>query len=190
MTGPQTEKALALHQDVLKRLQESDLEGILDALTQLYRPTAIADIIQAKIGTLRLHDFVRPTTEGGIWRVQEIKEDASGIRIKAAQHPNYNRTVSGPPDFFISLEARPTDKPENSRPDPALDPYQRFWIVTETLAPRLFGRAGLNEANSEFQRLQRNHYFPRFLGEKADDSLHDLSWSKPAISAHSLPSTG
>lgn len=103
----------ALRQDILNSLQESDLEGILDALAKLYRPDAIADIIQAKIGTLRLHDFVRPTTATGTWRVQEIKEDASGICIKAARHPNYDHIVSGPPDHFISLEERPTDKPEN-----------------------------------------------------------------------------
>ncbi|MEL6385082.1 MAG: hypothetical protein AAFQ89_21980 [Cyanobacteria bacterium J06626_18] len=114
MTEPQTEKALtALRQDVLNCLQESDLKGILDALTQLYRPTAIADIIQAKLGTLRLHDFVRPITETGTWRVQEIKEDASGIRIQAARHPTYDCTVAGPPDLFISLEERSADKPGN-----------------------------------------------------------------------------
>ena len=114
MTETPAEKALALQQDVLKRLQESDLAGILDALAQLYRPTAIADILQAKLGTIRLHDFVRPTTETGTWRVQAIKEDASGIRIQAARHPNYDCTVAGPLALFISLEARPTDKPENS----------------------------------------------------------------------------
>ncbi|MGF1524864.1 MAG: hypothetical protein ACFBSF_21270 [Leptolyngbyaceae cyanobacterium] len=114
MTATPNEKALALHQDILKCLQESDLEGILNALTQLYRPTAIADILQAKIGTLRLHDFVRPTTETGTWRVQEVKQDASGIHVEAAQHPNYDRTVSGPPDQFTSLEARLPDKPKTS----------------------------------------------------------------------------
>ena len=113
MTEPQTSNALALRRAVLRSLKESDLQGVIDTLMKLYAPTAIADIIQAKIGTLRLHDFVRPTTETGTWRVQEIKEDASGIRITAARHPNYDRTVSGPPDLFISLEARPTDKPEN-----------------------------------------------------------------------------
>ena len=189
MTATPAEKALALRQDVLKCLQESDLEGILNALTQLYRPTAIADIVQAKIGVIRLHDFVRPTSETGTWRVQAIKEDASGICIQAAQHPSYNRTISGPPELFISLEVRPADKPENSRPDPALDPYQRFWVVTETLVPRIYSRAGLDDAIAELQRLQRNQYSPHFLGEKADDSLHDLSLSKPAIPAHSSPST-
>ncbi|MBE7385805.1 MAG: hypothetical protein F6J95_030995 [Leptolyngbya sp. SIO1E4] len=116
MTETRTQNAAtAVRQDVLKSLQESDLEGIIDALTKLYRPAAIADIIQAKIGTIRLHDFVRPTAETGTWRVQEIKEDASGIRIKAARHPGYDHIVSGSPDRFISLEVGPTetDKSEN-----------------------------------------------------------------------------
>lgn len=116
MLKPQAENALAaLRQDLLNSLQESDLEGVIDTLMKLYAPAAIADIVQAKIGVIRLHDFVRPTTETGTWRVQEIKEDASGIRIKAARHPGYDHIVSGPPDLFIALEERPTDKPEHSR---------------------------------------------------------------------------
>lgn len=65
--------------------------------------------------------------------------------------------------------------------DPTLQQYQRFWVVTEFLAPRIYGSSGLGEAIAEFQRLLRNDYSPRFLGEKADDSLHDLSLSKPAV---------
>ena len=105
MTEPQTQSALALHRAVLRSLKESDLEGVIDTLMQLYAPAAIADIVHAKTGVMRLHDFVRPTTEIGTWRVQEIKEDASGIRIQAARHPDYDYTVSGPPELFIALEA-------------------------------------------------------------------------------------
>ncbi|MEM9009155.1 MAG: hypothetical protein AAGE59_37325 [Cyanobacteria bacterium P01_F01_bin.86] len=105
MTETQFPNAMALQRDLLTSLQESDLEGVIETLMKLYRPDAIADIIQAKTGVIRLHDFVRPTTETGIWRVEEIKENASGIRIQAARHPSYDRIVSGPPDLFISLEA-------------------------------------------------------------------------------------
>lgn len=65
--------------------------------------------------------------------------------------------------------------------DPTLQPYQRFWVVTESLAPRIYDSSGLDEAIAEFQRLLRNNDSPRFLGEKADDSLHDLSLTKPAV---------
>ena len=105
MTETETPNVLALRRAVLRSLKESDLEGVIETLMKLYRPDAIADIIQAKTGVIRLHDFVCPTTETGIWRVQEIKENASGIRIKAARHPSYDRIVSGPPELFVSLEA-------------------------------------------------------------------------------------
>jgi hypothetical protein len=67
--------------------------------------------------------------------------------------------------------------------DPTLQPYQRFWIVTASLAPRIYGRSALEEAIAEFQRLLRNAHAPRFLGEPADESLPDLSLSKPAVFA-------
>jgi len=66
--------------------------------------------------------------------------------------------------------------------DPAVKQYDRYWIVGESISTQIYGRGGLEEAIAEFQRLLRNGYSPRFLGEKADDSLHDLSLPKPAIS--------
>ncbi|NEQ48444.1 MAG: hypothetical protein F6K00_34905 [Leptolyngbya sp. SIOISBB] len=65
--------------------------------------------------------------------------------------------------------------------DPTLRQYQRFWIITESLVPRIYGNSGLEEAIADFQSLLRHGYAPHFLGEKADDSLHDLSLSQPAI---------
>ncbi|MEM6433285.1 MAG: hypothetical protein AAF773_05420 [Cyanobacteria bacterium P01_D01_bin.115] len=65
--------------------------------------------------------------------------------------------------------------------DPTLQPYQRFWVVTESLTPRICSSSRLDEAIAEFQRLLRNNYSPRLLGEKADDSLQDLSLPEPAV---------
>lgn len=62
--------------------------------------------------------------------------------------------------------------------------YQRFWVITESLPPRLYGRSALEDAIAEFQRLLGTGYSPRFLGKQADDSPHDLSLPKPAIAAH------
>jgi hypothetical protein len=67
--------------------------------------------------------------------------------------------------------------------DPTFQPYQRFWVVTESLPPRIYGRSGLTEAIAQFQILLRKGDSPRFLGEQADDSLHDLSLPEPAVSA-------
>ena len=65
--------------------------------------------------------------------------------------------------------------------DPTFQPYQRFWVITASLPPRIYGNSALEEAIAEFQRLLQNAYSPRFLGEKADDSLHDLSSAKPTV---------
>ena len=64
--------------------------------------------------------------------------------------------------------------------DPTFQQYQRFWVVTESLTPRIYDE--LEEAIAKFQGLLREGYYPHFLGEKADDSLHDLSLPTPAVS--------
>lgn len=66
--------------------------------------------------------------------------------------------------------------------DPNLQPYQRFWIVTESLPPRIYSRPYLEWAVTQFQLLLREGHSLRFLGEKEDASLHDLSLPKPEIS--------
>ena len=60
--------------------------------------------------------------------------------------------------------------------------YQRFWVITASLPPRIYGNSALEEAIAEFQHLLQSGDSPRFLGEQADDSLHDLSLPKPAVS--------
>ena len=104
MTEIQSPTALTLRRAVARSLREADLEGVIETLMQLYAPCRIAAIVQAKTGVIRLHDFVRPITETGTWRVEEIKENASGIHIKAVRHPDYDRIISGPPDVFMPLD--------------------------------------------------------------------------------------
>lgn len=65
--------------------------------------------------------------------------------------------------------------------DSTLRQYQRFWVVTESLTPRIYTRSELEEAIAEFQHLLRNSYSARFLSEKVDYSLYDLSLFKPAV---------
>lgn len=93
-----------LYQSILNSLNASDLEGVIDALATQWTPAGIADIVQTKVGAIRVHDFVRPITATGTWRVQEIRENATGRWITAARHPSYDYVVSGPPKHFISLE--------------------------------------------------------------------------------------
>ena len=50
---------------------------------------------------IELHNFVRPRTESGTWRVIEI--DTKG-RVTAAKHPEYDKKVKADQDFFTSLE--------------------------------------------------------------------------------------
>ncbi|MDB9529614.1 hypothetical protein PN498_26725 [Oscillatoria sp. CS-180] len=64
---------------------------------------------------------------------------------------------------------------------PALQDYQRFWIMTESLVPRIYDSSELNEAIADFQQLLRHGHVPHFLGEKADSLLQDLSLPEPAV---------
>ncbi|HZG40168.1 MAG TPA: hypothetical protein VEZ50_15935 [Nodosilinea sp.] len=58
--------------------------------------------------------------------------------------------------------------------------YQRYWVVTESLVPRIFGGRWLNDAIAEFNYLKERHYHPRLLGETEADTLSEIK-PLPAI---------
>jgi hypothetical protein len=56
-----------------------------------------------------------------------------------------------------------------------LTEYRNFWIVAENEASQVFPHAELDSAIAEYQFRLTQEDTPRFLGEKADNSLHDLT---------------
>jgi len=61
--------------------------------------------------------------------------------------------------------------------------YRSFWIVAEDAVSQVFPHAELEAAIAEYQFQRQHGESPRFLGEKADDSLHDLTEFVTAFSA-------
>jgi hypothetical protein len=52
--------------------------------------------------------------------------------------------------------------------------YTRYWVVTESLAPHIFGGGGFEDAIAEFNRLRQRSYHPRLLGETEADTLTEI----------------
>jgi hypothetical protein len=67
-------------------------------------------------------------------------------------------------------------------PEPALAEYPRFWLVAEDAVSQVFPNSELEEAIAEYQFQLKQGESPRFLGEQADGSLHDVTASVPASS--------
>jgi hypothetical protein len=53
--------------------------------------------------------------------------------------------------------------------------FQRYWVVTESLVPRIYGGGGLDDAIAEFNRLKAGNYHPRLLGETNRDTLREIN---------------
>ncbi|WP_204141283.1 hypothetical protein [Halomicronema sp. CCY15110] len=61
-------------------------------------------------------------------------------------------------------------------PTPELSEYQCFWIVAKNVVSQVFDSTELEAAIAEYQfRREHEESAPRFLGEQADESLHDLT---------------
>jgi hypothetical protein len=60
--------------------------------------------------------------------------------------------------------------------------YPRFWIAAENAVSQVFRNAELAAAIAEYQFQREHGESPRFLGEKADNSLHDLTEVMTALS--------
>jgi hypothetical protein len=60
--------------------------------------------------------------------------------------------------------------------------YRNFWIVAEDEASQVFPHAEFKAAIAEYQFRLKQGESPRFLGEKEDASLHDLTASVSALS--------
>jgi hypothetical protein len=72
-----------------------------------------------------------------------------------------------------------------SLPDPVFAEYQRLWIVAENAVSQVYSRAELEAAITEYQFQQKQGDSPRFLGEQADESLHDLTTFVPSANQDS-----
>lgn len=64
-----------------------------------------------------------------------------------------------------------------------LTDYQRFWVAAENSVSQVFPHAELDTAIAEYQFQLKQGDSPRFLGEQADASLHDLTASITAFSS-------